>query len=210
MSLLKDAMVATIESEVHASPKLDILHDRVEFDAKGHASTLVMKFRPYLRIEDRAIRNALTRVLVSDHRLSAEILRRTSPERRYYIPRSARLCRFCMNAVEDPLHALFVCHASLDLLQCRKEFWEQCDETLRAMRLAENDTRSRKHRLHAADLNDLQAMQPANLLFRLLGDEKTARVLGTLVLRVFKVFDTCDRYVPDWDPDWKENDSRDK
>ncbi|EJD46731.1 hypothetical protein AURDEDRAFT_63078 [Auricularia subglabra TFB-10046 SS5] len=210
LSLLKQTMLATIESEVLASPKLSILHHRVEYDAKGLASTLVMKFRPYLRIEDRAVRHALTRVLVSDHRLSVEILRRTSAERRYYIPRSARLCRFCMNAVEDPLHALFACYGSLELLQCRQEFWEQCDATLQDMRLAENCNRSRKHRLHAASLNDLQTMQPASLLFRLIGEEKTARVLGTFVLRAFEIFDKCERYVPDWDPEWKENDSGDE
>lgn len=64
----------------------------------------VMKFREYLSIPCPAHRKALTRLLLSDHRLALEELRRRGRP-----PRHNRLCRFCPIQVEDPPHALFHC-----------------------------------------------------------------------------------------------------
>ncbi|KZW00179.1 hypothetical protein EXIGLDRAFT_570871, partial [Exidia glandulosa HHB12029] len=120
MADLKSAMQTALRNEVDSSPKLELLQRRVEFSAKGRTESPVLLFRSYLRIQEWALRQALTRLLVSDHRLSIEILRR-APEP---IPREERLCRFCVAAVEEPIHALFECECSLDLVTLRRNFWE--------------------------------------------------------------------------------------
>jgi hypothetical protein len=55
-------------------------------------------------------RKALTRLLLSSHTLSIEILRykKRLKER---VPRDSRLCRFCRRAVESESHALLGCTA---------------------------------------------------------------------------------------------------
>ncbi|KZW01035.1 hypothetical protein EXIGLDRAFT_574000, partial [Exidia glandulosa HHB12029] len=116
MTDLKTAMQNALRNEVNNSPKLELLQRRVEFSAKGRAESPVLLFRSYLRIHDWALRQALTRLLVSDHRLSIEILRRAPAP----IPREERLCRFCVAAVEDPIHALFECNCSLELVTLRR------------------------------------------------------------------------------------------
>ncbi|KZV79321.1 hypothetical protein EXIGLDRAFT_596096, partial [Exidia glandulosa HHB12029] len=72
MADLKLAMQTTLREEVNNSPKLELLQRRTEFSAKGRADSPVLQFRSYLKIRDGALRHALTRLLVSDHRLSIE------------------------------------------------------------------------------------------------------------------------------------------
>ncbi|KAJ7197119.1 hypothetical protein C8J57DRAFT_988766, partial [Mycena rebaudengoi] len=57
---------------------------------------------------------------VSDHNLSVERLR--YPARyRQAIPRDKRLCRFCLVAVEDEVHAMLDCEAYTPLVLMRRE-----------------------------------------------------------------------------------------
>ena len=71
------------------------------------------RFRTYLRIPVRKHRRALTQLLTSDHCLAIERLRRTD-RHHARLPREERLCRFCHEAIEDPLHVLFQCDAHGD------------------------------------------------------------------------------------------------
>ncbi|KAJ7619987.1 hypothetical protein DFH06DRAFT_1144193 [Mycena polygramma] len=60
---------------------------------------------------------------LGDHTLSVERLRYPARYRRA-IPREARLCRLCRVEVEDEVHALLVCTASLELTELRERFLE--------------------------------------------------------------------------------------
>jgi hypothetical protein len=61
-------------------------------------------------------------LFLSDHGLAIEQLRRT---RGPYISREHRLCRFCINAIELPEHALLECTASQELVLLRNCFVEK-------------------------------------------------------------------------------------
>lgn len=207
---LKLAMQSKLAGEVAESPKLDILRQRVEYGATGRAASPVMKFRNYLFVRDKALRNAITRLLVSDHRLSVVMLRWQTASVPYRIPREERLCRFCINAVEDPIHALFQCQASLELMECREEFWHLCEAALDSLHSPSAETRSRKKsvpRLPA--LTALRSMPPSDALYALLATEQTAQVLASYTMRAFAIYDSTGRYVPDrqsgWDGDSREN-----
>jgi hypothetical protein len=78
---------------------------------------LAFKLCPYLRVPIPAHRKALTRILLASHTLGIEMLR----YRERWRPRHARLCRFCLIAVESEGHALLGCSAPT-LVQLRKVF----------------------------------------------------------------------------------------
>ncbi|KZP19607.1 hypothetical protein FIBSPDRAFT_862529 [Athelia psychrophila] len=74
-------------------------------------------------------RKALVGMLLADSRLAETQLRYADARgRRTRVPRDWRLCRLCMNDVEDTLHALFVCSASRDLTALRDALWRKCAE----------------------------------------------------------------------------------
>ncbi|KZV81442.1 hypothetical protein EXIGLDRAFT_572530, partial [Exidia glandulosa HHB12029] len=112
---LKTALYVHLQGLVTASTKLDLLHGRSVFSSNIITKSPVMEFRAYLRVANRTHRQALTQLLLSDHCLAIEMLRRPSRSRSLLTPRVLRLCRFCLADVEDPIHALFVCTASQDL-----------------------------------------------------------------------------------------------
>ncbi|KZV79567.1 hypothetical protein EXIGLDRAFT_706831 [Exidia glandulosa HHB12029] len=184
---------SALREEVNNSPKLELLRHRVEFSAKGRAESPVLLFRSYLKIRDGALRHALTRLLVSDHRLSIEILRRAPVP----VPREERLCRFCIAAVEDPIHALFECDCSLELVVLRRDFWEKCKN---AMPSAETDaqtaSRSRRSTRTAISYNDIRSMTSSEALFALLGSDHTCNVLALFTVQVFALFAVAPPYDP--------------
>ncbi|KAJ7044031.1 hypothetical protein C8F04DRAFT_878631, partial [Mycena alexandri] len=60
--------------------------------------------------------------LLSDHCLGVEGLRHTDRYRKYKIPRSWQLCRFCQMEVEDETHAALVCTGHPELSPLRADF----------------------------------------------------------------------------------------
>ena len=83
--------------------------------------TKTRTLRPYLKVLIPAHRKALTRLLLSDHTLAVETLRRGERYRRRVERRDERLCRFCHSAVEDEGHALLVCEGDAELVRLRQE-----------------------------------------------------------------------------------------
>jgi len=84
-----------------------------------------LAFRHYLKIKAPHHRQALTRMLLGEHPLAVEMLRRTG---RYDVPVPAplRLCRFCREKVETEIHALTECEAQGELIDARREALESC------------------------------------------------------------------------------------
>ncbi|KAF5382677.1 hypothetical protein D9615_003053 [Tricholomella constricta] len=110
-----------IESSARTS--LQALWDnstKLVFRARGHDITR-RRMQPYLKIPDPKHRHALTRLLLSDHPLAVEQLRRRRFARGR-IERHNRLCRFCRLAIEDEVHALFGCRSNDRLLSARDQF----------------------------------------------------------------------------------------
>ncbi|KAF5371511.1 hypothetical protein D9615_009610 [Tricholomella constricta] len=90
---------------------------KLVFRARGHDVSR-RRLQPYLKLPDPRHRHAITQLLLCDHPLAVEQLRR----RRLTtgrIERGQRLCRFCRTAVEDEVHALFGCSSSQRLLLAR-------------------------------------------------------------------------------------------
>ncbi|KAL1671323.1 hypothetical protein EV122DRAFT_256580 [Schizophyllum commune] len=84
----------------------------------------VRQMRPYLATAVPAHRKALTRLLLSDHILAVEVLRRPARYRRAVHAREDRLCRLCRLQVEDEVHALLDCRGRLDLISMRRVLFE--------------------------------------------------------------------------------------
>jgi hypothetical protein len=120
-SVIVSSMKRWLDNEME-SPKLYLLQGRLELEKDKPPQHKTLWFRHYLRVPTVAHRRALTRLLLSDHGLAIEQLRRT---RGPYIPREHRLCRFCINSVESPEHALLECVASHKLVLLRNEFVEK-------------------------------------------------------------------------------------
>ncbi|KAJ3504030.1 hypothetical protein NMY22_g18054 [Coprinellus aureogranulatus] len=81
-----------LQRRVDASPKLYLLHGRLEPDKNGTLNQPVsMMFRHYLRVNNTRHRVALSRVILSGHKYGIEAMRRTRED----IPREDRVCRLC-------------------------------------------------------------------------------------------------------------------
>ncbi|KAI5833292.1 hypothetical protein K523DRAFT_265688 [Schizophyllum commune Tattone D] len=89
--------------------------------AGGGSGPLPKTHRSYLDVHIPAHRKALTRLMLSEHPLAIEQLRRTS-RYRPRIDRNLRICRLCRAAVEDEVHVLLHCDGDDDLVQLRSEF----------------------------------------------------------------------------------------
>lgn len=136
-----------------------------------------MHFRHYLHVKVPKHRIALTRLLLSDHSLAIEQLRRGTRTRPYY-PRHLRLCRFCLADIEDPIHALLVCDANEDLSELRRD--------------AMNNFLSR-----APYLKNSQSMtNPQELFRRLYSDKKLVDSLARFAYRVLAIFDSVPMHIP--------------
>ncbi|EJD33510.1 hypothetical protein AURDEDRAFT_131643 [Auricularia subglabra TFB-10046 SS5] len=118
-----------------------------------------------------------------------------TPERPQGVPRNDRLCRLCMDKVEDPLHALFECRASLELVARREKFWSQCDKALRELASQTTGSHSRKNApplLPPAE--SLRAMQTTEVMFALLATDATSLVLAMYTMAVMAIYDASERY----------------
>jgi hypothetical protein len=103
-----------LDNEVESSVRLYLLHGRLE-------PVKVLRLRHYLEVSVPLHRHTLTRLLLADHPLAVEQLRRAS---RYHapVPYNLRLCRLCRLKVETPEHVLLLCTRSEALCDLRLEF----------------------------------------------------------------------------------------
>jgi hypothetical protein len=122
-------MTAHMQSLIDNSPKLYLLHGRLEPNGKGGLTQKSLHFRHYLNVANIRYRVCLTRLLLSCHPLALERLR--YPEhRRAQVQRSLRLCRFCQEHIESPEHALFECIACQEINDLRSCFYSILEREL--------------------------------------------------------------------------------
>lgn len=119
--LARRTLLGRVNAEFQTSPKLWLLRGTTTSGKVGRAG-VTMLLREYLFISKKPLRRALNNFLLSDHNLAIEVLRystRSAPP----IPRERRLCRFCQDAVEDEIHAAFICNGDAGLVLARERFW---------------------------------------------------------------------------------------
>ncbi len=126
--------------------------------------------RPYLTLLATKPREALVRLLTSDHPLGVEVGRRQSPP----VPPHRRICRFCRkrNALETELHALLDCED--DRLVALRE-----EHLLDAMMALLSGVREMYERRPSAAFLDY-----------LLGTERLLPILAQYVYEVFALVET--------------------
>lgn len=181
---VRKTMLSQIADECNTSPKLQLLRNRKEYDVDGRDSSQVLAFRQYLLIKNKAARQALTRMLLSDHRLAVETGRWEGVER------TLRKCRLCNAAVEEPEHVLFKCVANASLCERRSQFWEELEAVY-----ADRATRCKAPSLKAcpdgrATCLRLQLMSPSRCIFAILCDITAAGTLAVFTHRAFLLFDS--------------------
>jgi hypothetical protein len=118
---IRDATKSYARNLIRDSSKLTLLRGRRERNKDGKLVDEAFRLRAYLTVRTNKHRVALTRLLLSDHDLAEEQLRRDI-RGRPSVPADQRLCRFCESAIESPLHALFECEGSDDLVSSRHAF----------------------------------------------------------------------------------------
>ncbi|KAJ7438023.1 hypothetical protein B0H11DRAFT_1829642, partial [Mycena galericulata] len=113
---------ADLQYDIDHLVKTHMLRNRLESTEDKSQRLVTRRLRHYLvMVAVPAHRKALTGLLLGDHNLSVERLR--YPARyRERVPREYRLCRLCRGAVEDEVHALFDCAASVRLVELRSCF----------------------------------------------------------------------------------------
>lgn len=112
-----------LQSQVSGSRRLYLLHGRLEPLEEQPAQHITLCLRHYLTLVVIPVhRQAITRLILSDHPLACEQLRRQT---RHHpaIPYHRRLCRFCALSVETPEHLLIQCVASPSLVQIRRSLY---------------------------------------------------------------------------------------
>jgi hypothetical protein len=118
---IRDATKSYARNLIRDSSKLTLLRGRRQRNNDGKLVDEASRLRAYLTVRTNKHRVALTRLLLSDHDLAEEQLRRDI-RGRPSVPADQRLCRFCERAIESPLHAVFECEDSDDLLSSRHAF----------------------------------------------------------------------------------------
>ncbi|KAK0421722.1 hypothetical protein EV421DRAFT_1724487 [Armillaria borealis] len=108
-----------LQQQIDSSVRLYLLHDRLEPLEGAAPAYRAMFFRHYLTVRVPKHRVALTRLILSDHCLAVEQLRRHGKYFLPFIPRENRLCRFCLEEIETPEHALLLCTGSNEVIDAR-------------------------------------------------------------------------------------------
>ncbi|KAJ7248235.1 hypothetical protein B0H12DRAFT_1020182 [Mycena haematopus] len=123
-----------LQREIDSSDKLYLLHGRREPQKDKPPVAITLYLRHYLiMVKTQKYREALTSVMLSTHQLAVERLRyvdHAHPK----VPREARICRFCLNAVETPEHALLDCMGSPAVLSIRTIFLDKLLNTVPILR----------------------------------------------------------------------------
>ncbi|OJT04908.1 hypothetical protein TRAPUB_4335 [Trametes pubescens] len=123
---LQQSLADYLRAGIMVSERLPLLRTRTLAARSSDLADLCTK-RTYLSLRSDRLRNAMTRLHVSDHPLAIEELRRCTPP----IPRVRRICRFCKKrwAVEDECHVLIECMG--DAVQARRAtFWVEATALL--------------------------------------------------------------------------------
>ncbi len=108
--LLKDvehSLAQHLYKSVRDSRRLPLLWARFSRLPPTPTLSQVCAAQPYLKLTSTKPREALVRLLTSDHPFGIEVGRRRSPP----VPPNCRICRFCRQkaALEDEMHVLFTC-----------------------------------------------------------------------------------------------------
>ncbi|KAF9021198.1 hypothetical protein BDZ89DRAFT_893282, partial [Hymenopellis radicata] len=119
-SAVVTAMETDLQQSTDGTDKLYLIQGRNEppKGKTGSAKPVVSCLRHYLRVDIAPHRDALTRILLSEHLLAVERLR-WSDHAFPSLPRHRRLCRLCGLDVETPEHALLTCGATRELVDVR-------------------------------------------------------------------------------------------
>ncbi|RDB24922.1 RNA-directed DNA polymerase from mobile element jockey [Hypsizygus marmoreus] len=133
--------------------------------------------KPYLRIHNPRHRLAITKLLLSDHLLAVEQLRR-SGRGRPLVERHHRLCRFCTAAVEDEGHALFGCRSHPQLLQLRAQFLQNLFALEPPLRIA------------------FQCVHTTLFVESIVQDNRLCPMFAAYVYDVFTIYDTAEIFNP--------------
>ncbi|KLO05044.1 hypothetical protein SCHPADRAFT_839832 [Schizopora paradoxa] len=169
---------AYLQVLIDKSPKTELLRGRLERDDKGNYIVKTMHFRHYLYVKIPRHWMALTGLLLSDNILAMEQLRRATRNRPRY-PQHLRICRLCKNDIEDPIHALFVCIGSEQLISLRKQFIK--------------DLISK-----ASYLKTSQCMaNPKELFECIYADKRLVETLARYAFRMLKIFNAVPLFLPD-------------
>jgi hypothetical protein len=110
-------MKASLTQQIETSTYLYLLHGRLE-PLDGQPPTYRALCLRYC-LTDMTVpkhRIALTQLLLSDHVLAVELLRRQTRACPLPVLRHQRLCWLCRHAVETPEHALLLCQCSQEVL----------------------------------------------------------------------------------------------
>lgn len=178
--LIEDITMAAklhVQDAIDDSSKGLLLHGRLHTDENGDTVTEPIAFRLYLSVTDPRHRKALASLLLADSLLAEAQLRLADPRaRRKKIPRDWRLCRFCMTDVEDPLHALFSCDGSSDLIALRTGLWLKCG-------------------VIGEPMNAARTLSPNDILQRMLLSKRLVPILAEYSFNVLKVFELADMFI---------------
>ena len=116
---VKSSCIFSLYTEITQSDKTVWLR----LDTTTHMPTRLRPNPILATVRIPAHRTALMRLITSSHCLAIERLRWTE-RYRWRVPRAERICRFCADAVEDEVHAMFQCPAQNDLSHERDRFWD--------------------------------------------------------------------------------------
>ncbi len=137
---LVDAMVKATEDlakgwlqfKIDTTYRTYLLQGRLEPQPHPEpAKYRTLAVRHYLHLRITKHRKALTRLLLSDHPLALEQLRREDSH--YFVPRMERLCRLCSRKVESPEHAILLCKTEPELVALRLEALEEIGKELHGL-----------------------------------------------------------------------------
>ena len=118
-------------------------------------------------------------MLLADSSL-AEVQLRYADRYRAIIPRLWRLCRFCLNEIEDPPHAMFGCNGSSELVSLRTTFL--------------NTVFSMSGSLHCAALS----ATPASFLSLVLAHRPLSDILAKFAYDTLQIFEKTEMYIADY------------
>jgi hypothetical protein len=126
-------------------------------------------------VKNQEYREALTSLLLSTHQLALEKLRYTDHALQP-IPRTERLCRFCIAKVESPEHALLECQACAQVVTLRNVFLEKLLRTVPKMQ------------------RKIVELDSISLLKAIIYERSTIVLLGKFVHDVLEIFYTTHVY----------------
>ena len=114
LKLWEEWVIAKCEEDLQGRLELSVHLPLI----RNRVSPKIFALRPYLRVRAPHHRQAMTCLVLGEHILGVEVLRRES---RHHgpVPIEFRLCRFCRREQETEIHALTECEGHADLASIR-------------------------------------------------------------------------------------------